>query len=150
MRLSKFKLVLREEPTEYQIDEYKQYTRPEYIADFALDFIGLRNEIEEYAYCLCFDSKLHIIGFFEVSHGSETRAMFSMKSIFQKALFMGAYGIILVHNHPSGDVTPSTDDMNATKRLVECGKILELKVMDHIIVGGKSGDWKSLLNGGRR
>ena len=58
------------------------------------------------------------------------------RDIFGEALRTGAFSIILIHNHPSGDTTPSTADLTVTKRILEAGKLLGIRLMDHIIVAG--------------
>ena len=89
---------------------------------------------DEYVYCLCLNVRGKPIGFFEVSHGGGGYAAFPVKEIFRKALLAGAMSIVLVHNHPSGDPTPSSLDVEATKKIVEAGRLLELEVHDHIVI----------------
>jgi DNA repair protein RadC len=60
------------------------------------------------------------------------------REVFRHALAAGASGIILVHNHPSGDPHPSADDKAVTRQLVACGKLLDIPVFDHVIIGGES------------
>jgi DNA repair protein RadC len=57
------------------------------------------------------------------------------REVFRPIISDGASACILVHNHPSGDVTPSTEDLKITRQLVEAGKIIDIQVMDHVIVG---------------
>lgn len=68
------------------------------------------------------------------------------REIFKVALEEGAAGVILVHNHPSGDPTPSDDDVKITKELIEAGKILGVDVLDHVIIG-RNGYWSIMENG---
>lgn len=68
------------------------------------------------------------------------------REIFKVALEEGAAGIVLVHNHPSGDPTPSDDDVRVTKELIEAGKILGVDVLDHVIIG-RNGYWSIMENG---
>ena len=60
------------------------------------------------------------------------------KIIFSRALALGAAAMILIHNHPSGNPKPSTSDINLTNNLVKAGKFLDLPVLDHVIIAGKS------------
>jgi DNA repair protein RadC len=91
--------------------------------------------------------KNHIIGINLVSMGCLTSSIIHPREVFKSAILANAANIILVHNHPSGDPTPSHDDKEVTKRLKDAGDILGIKVLDHIIVGGKryssleDGDW---------
>lgn len=57
------------------------------------------------------------------------------REIFRAAIQDGASGMIVVHNHPSGDPTPSTEDIRVTRQLVEAGRIVDIKVLDHIVIG---------------
>jgi len=70
-----------------------------------------------------------------VSEGSLTASIVHPREVFRRAILNGNASIILAHNHPSGDPTPSKDDMDITKELVEGGKLLQIRVLDHIIVG---------------
>ena len=61
---------------------------------------------------------------------------------------MFLYGFLLLHNHPSGDVTPSKDDIQTTRRCIEAGKIMDIPCLDHIIVGGSNGSMFSFRESG--
>ncbi len=73
-----------------------------------------------------------------ISKGGLTGTVADPKIIFSKALALGASALVLIHNHPSGNPKPSQSDINLTKNLVEAGKFLDLPVLDHIIIAGKS------------
>lgn len=77
----------------------------------------------------------------DISIGGLNSAAAHPREVFQNAVKKGAASIILFHNHPSGDPTPSADDISVTKQLVESGKILGIKVIDHIVIG--DGTYKS-------
>lgn len=98
-------------------------------------FMRIHEEPEEYMYMICMNTKNKIIGVFEISHGSVNSSIVTPREVFQKALLANAVSIIVMHNHPSGDCTPSREDIEVTKRLVEAGKIVGIEVLDHIIVG---------------
>lgn len=74
----------------------------------------------------------------KTSKGGLTGTVADPKIIFSKALALGAAALVLIHNHPSGNPKPSQSDINLTKNLVEAGKFLDLPVLDHIIIAGKS------------
>jgi DNA repair protein RadC len=80
-------------------------------------------------------SKNRILGFIEVSVGSMSTSVVHPRDAFRAAILQGASAVILVHNHPSGDPAPSREDFDVTKRMVNAGKILGIKVLDHIIIG---------------
>lgn len=108
---------------------------PEKIVKLAKGFLRMHEETEEYMYMICLNTKLMMTGLFEVSHGNVNSSVVGTREVFQKALLGNAVSIILMHNHPSGDCTPSTADIEITKRLVEAGKIVGVEVLDHIIIG---------------
>jgi DNA repair protein RadC len=89
---------------------------------------------EEMFGIICLDTKNKIVGAFEVSRGCLDSTMVHPREVFKRAMLVNSARIILFHNHPSEEVMPSLDDINITKRLVECGKLLGINIMDHIIV----------------
>lgn len=108
---------------------------PETVVKLAKGFLHMHEQAEEYMYMLCLNTKLKLNGVFEVSHGNVNSSVVGVREVFQKALLGNAVSIILIHNHPSGDCTPSRQDIEVTKRLVEAGKIIGIDVLDHIIIG---------------
>lgn len=108
---------------------------PENVAEIAKGYLCMHEKPEEYMYMICMNTKNRVIGVFEISHGNVNSSIVGTREVFQKALLANAVSIILMHNHPSGDCTPSREDIEVTKRLVEAGKILGVQVLDHIIVG---------------
>ncbi|GMB00968.1 DNA repair protein RadC [Pelosinus sp. IPA-1] len=89
----------------------------------------------EYFQIIMLDVKCQVIGTSLVTIGTLNETAISPREIFQRALFTNSMSIILVHNHPSGDPTPSHEDIEFTKLIMEGGKILHITVLDHIIVG---------------
>ena len=83
------------------------------------------------------NTKNKVIGVFEISHGNVNSSIVGTREIFQKALLANAVSIILMHNHPSGDPSPSREDIEVTRRIVEAGKIIGIQVLDHIIIGDR-------------
>lgn len=80
------------------------------------------------------NSKNRITGFKTIFSGGQNSAQVDPKIIFRNALLFGAVSIILIHNHPSGDVEPSEDDLEMTHKLKLAGEFLNIKVLDHIII----------------
>jgi DNA repair protein RadC len=74
------------------------------------------------------------IGIFEVSSGSVTGTIADPKLVFASALKANACGLIIAHNHPSGNLKPSTPDIDLTKKIREGGKLLEIPLLDHLII----------------
>lgn len=129
------KPIIAETGTEYRIDGRKTYNNPGLFAEFFGDTIGIRQAANEHVYIACLDTKLHMIGCFEASHGSVNETIFPVREIFQKALLIGAVHIVICHNHPTGDTTPSAEDVKATERIREAGQLIAIPVLDHVIVG---------------
>lgn len=108
---------------------------PEDATIIGRNFLRMNEEPEEYLYMICMNTKNKIIGVFELSHGNVNSSIVGVREMFQKALLANAVSIIVMHNHPSGDCTPSREDIEVTKRMVEAGKIVGVQVLDHIIIG---------------
>lgn len=110
---------------------------PDDAATIGKEFMYIHREPEEYMYMICMNVKNKVIGIFEISHGTVNASLVTPREVFQKALLANSVSIILMHNHPSGDSTPSREDIEVTKRLVEAGKIVGIEVLDHIIIGDR-------------
>lgn len=102
--------------------------------DLAIKF-GFADFSEEYFSMFCLNTKGQLTGFHDISHGDLNSAPVHPREVFKRALLNNAAGIILVHNHPSGDSTPSNEDIDMTTRLVEAGDLLGIQIVDHIIIG---------------
>jgi DNA repair protein RadC len=89
----------------------------------------------EHMILMCVDTKNKITSISNISIGSLNSAIIHPREVFKVAILSNAASIIIAHNHPSGDTTPSTEDINITNRLKECSKILGIELLDHIIVG---------------
>ena len=129
----------------YKVDGRKSYQRPDEVAEFICDSLGIQDCAEEYLYSICLDTKGHLIGCFEVSHGTINSSLASPREIYQKALMLGAVSIILTHNHPSGDPTPSAEDINLTKQVKQAGEMIGIPLLDHLIVSKRG--WDSMNEG---
>lgn len=95
----------------------------------------LSNQAEEVVALLVANSKLNIIGAFEVSRGSINSSIFSPPEILKRVLLCNGNRFYLAHNHPSGDVTPSSSDITSTKGMNEAANLLKLDLVDHLIIG---------------
>jgi DNA repair protein RadC len=71
-----------------------------------------------------------------ISEGCLTRALVHPREVFRPAIREAAAGLLFIHNHPSGDPQPSQEDLDLTRRLVECGNVVGIRVLDHVIIGG--------------
>jgi len=95
----------------------------------------LREEVREHFMLLILDTKNHVIAMPVISIGTLSGSLVHPREVFREAVRNSASSIILVHNHPSGDPTPSKEDCLVTARLVEAGKMMDIPVCDHIIIG---------------
>lgn len=103
--------------------------------NFLHDIVKLHENAEEYLYMIALGTKNNILGVAEVSHGSINSSIVTPREVFKRAFLMNATGIIIAHNHPSGNPQPSKEDIDITLRLNECSKILGVGLLDHIIIG---------------
>ncbi|MBA2585851.1 MAG: DNA repair protein RadC [Chthoniobacterales bacterium] len=81
------------------------------------------------------DTRYHLIRLEEVSLGSVNESIAHPRDVFRPAVVASAYAVIVVHNHPSGDPAPSQSDHSLTRRLAEAAELLQIKLLDHIIIG---------------
>lgn len=95
----------------------------------------LNRQIEEHLYMIALNTKCKPLGVFEISHGTVNLSICNPRDIFVKALLCGASGIILAHNHPSQDTTPSGEDNLTYERVKKAGELIGIPLMDNIIVG---------------
>ena len=108
---------------------------PENVRDFMNEFLNLKYRAEEYVYVMGLDTKGNILGIFELSHGSVDCSIVSVREIFTRLLLCGTSRFIMAHNHPSGDPSPSREDIEVTSRLKSAGEMLQISLVDHIIIG---------------
>lgn len=108
---------------------------PSLIAEMFNVVFRLNRQTEEYLYMLALTTKGKPLGVFEVSHGIVDATICNPREIFIKALLCGASGIVIIHNHPSGDTTPSKQDIESYNRLKEAGKLIGINVLDSVIIG---------------
>ncbi len=114
-------------------DEAGSITSPRQAADLFME--ELRYKKKEYFKILLLNTKNHIISREEISVGSLSASIVHPREIFNLPLRKSAASIILFHNHPSGDPSPSQEDLEVTRRLADAGNILGVAVRDHIIIG---------------
>ncbi|OGU05546.1 MAG: DNA repair protein RadC [Geobacteraceae bacterium GWC2_58_44] len=124
-------LVIKEETNQY-LRPLTRYTSPSQIFE---TFSFLKHETKEFFFSIHLDGKNRICCVDEVSVGSLNQSIVHPREVFKTALLSSAAAIILLHNHPTGDPTPSSEDLEITRRLREAGEIIGVKVLDHIIIG---------------
>jgi DNA repair protein RadC len=114
-------------------------TGPKNSIDSANDVIAhldhLRYEKREHFVVILLDAKNAIIRIAPIHVGTLTMSVVGAREVFREAIRDGASAIIVAHNHPSGDPTPSPEDYEVTKQLVEVGRMLDIPVLDHVVIG---------------
>ena len=106
----------------------------------------LEDEVVEVFGMLCVSTKRDVIAYHEVSRGTLDCTTVQPREVFQAALLTNCSGLLVAHNHPSGDATPSPDDVQLTRRLADAGTLLGVELLDHVIIG--AGRWFSFRQGG--
>lgn len=118
---------------------------PEDVATFMQKHLELDTLAEEQVFLLAFDVKNQPIGYFQMSKGTVDTAIVTPRDVFMCGLLVGAVKLIMIHNHPSGDPTPSGADVKNYKQLTEAGNLLGVMFLDSIITGDH-GSFVSIRN----
>ena len=111
----------------------QSFTTPDKVARFYME--RLRHEMQEHFYACYLNVKNRLIGEREISIGSLSAAPVDLKEVLKWGIRYKAHGLILVHNHPSGDPAPSQEDIDLTRRFIRAGDIVDIEVIDHVIIG---------------
>lgn len=108
-------------------------TAPQSVADYYMQ--DMRHKTAEQVLLVMLDSKNRILKDLVISEGTVNTSIMPVREVFIYAVKYEAVNIILLHNHPSGDPTPSAEDIRVTKKIAEAGKLIGISLMDHIIIG---------------
>lgn len=114
--------------------------------DVAILLEFLSHEKREHFVAVLLDSKNQVQKTATIHIGTVNMSIVGPREVFREAIREGASSLIVAHNHPSGDPTPSPEDIEVTRRLVEVGALLDIPVLDHVIIGERR--WTSLANEG--
>jgi DNA repair protein RadC len=109
-----------------------RFTSPRQVFEM---FYDLRLEAKEHFIALHLNGKNKIVCFDRVSIGSLNQSIIQNRELFKTACISSAAAILVLHNHPTGDPTPSREDLDVTRRIKEAGDLLGIKLLDHIIIG---------------
>lgn len=90
---------------------------------------------QEYLKVLVLNTRNHVLDIVEITHGSVNSSQVRISEVLRPAVERNAPAIIVVHNHPSGDPKPSADDVRITQTIREAGKLLDVEVLDHLVIG---------------
>lgn len=137
-------ILVRESETRYGTGPL---TGPTKIVELCNKILHLKFLAEENIVMIAVDTKGYILGIFRVSQGTVDSTMCNPREIFIRALLVGASGIFLIHNHPSGDCAPSACDLNCARTIEKIGKLIGIKLTDFLIVG-KSSFYSARKDGG--
>lgn len=113
----------------------KRFNHPKLIFDYYKNIVGSKSQ--EYFYAIYLDTSKKIIKEKLLFIGTVNFSLVHPREVFKEAYLSGASSIILVHNHPTGNVIPSSNDIETTNKLKEIGEFMGIKVIDHIIIGKK-------------
>jgi DNA repair protein RadC len=108
--------------------------------ELANELVGpeMRRLRKESLRVILLDTRYHLIRVEEISLGSINESIAHPRDVFRPAVISSAYAVVVVHNHPSGDASPSQTDHSLTRRLAEAAELLQIKLLDHIIIGAPS------------
>lgn len=126
----------------------RMLSSPEAASLFAIDLLKEHDDDKEHFWAIYLNAQNRYLMHTQVSIGTQSSALVHPREVLGPALREGASGVILIHNHPSGDPTPSNEDRRLTRQLAEGGRLLDLKVHDHVIVGNGTDKWISLAERG--
>lgn len=134
VRINRYRVQLvRESAACYELDS-KRILKPKVAAEIIHSLIDVDSLTVEHFGVLTLDTKNVVIGFHILHMGTLNSAVVDQRSIFQAAILNNAAGIILFHNHPSGDPTPSFEDVEYTRKVSKSAELLSINLLDHIIV----------------
>lgn len=106
-------------------------TRPDQVAEYLRRRV--RDDAREHFVAMYLDGRHRPIADRVVSIGTATASLVHPREVFQPAIGVGACALLIGHNHPSGDPTPSTEDLDVTRRLAEAGRLLGVALLDHVV-----------------
>lgn len=143
MRITKYRTLIKdglpclvkEMATNYTTESL---TSPDHVMDMLNTVFQHGYETEEVVYLLCFDTKCKPIGIFELSRGTLNLSVMNPREIILKALLCNAKGIIVAHNHPTGDTTPSQTDKDSTQRLKQACDIVGVSLLDSLVISSET------------
>ena len=135
MRITKYSVQLvREKAINYDLGD-ERITNPHIATKIVNSIFNLENQCEENLVMLALDTKNRVVGIFDIHRGTISSSLISTKSILTRALLCNAKSIMIFHNHPSGCVEPSNEDVQITRKLAQASNLLDITLLDHIIIG---------------
>jgi len=123
-------------------------SEPAAVARLAGDLIQAADDDKEHFWAIFLNAQNHYLMHTEVSAGSQSASIVHPREVLGPAVREGAAHLVLVHNHPSGDPSPSKEDIQLTRQLAEGARLLGLRLHDHIVIGNGTRKWVSLVQRG--
>ena len=127
--------LLRESSGTYQLDSDITLNSAGQVVRVVNSAYNLQNLTQENVILVTADTRLKCVGLHVVHVGSIRQSVFDIPDIFKRVLLSNSGSFFLVHNHPSGDSTPSREDINATSRVLDASRVMNIDFVDHIVVG---------------
>jgi DNA repair protein RadC len=121
---------------------------PDAVAILARDLVRATDDDKERFWAILLNAQNHYLMHTLVSVGTQSASLVHPREVLGPALREGAAAVVLVHNHPSGDPTPSREDLRLTRQLADGAQLLDLRLHDHVIIGNGSDRWVSLAQRG--
>lgn len=121
------------------LGEEVQLNAAEKVADYLRSAFD-EHPMQEAFYCVYLDRKNHPLGRHLITLGTVDSTLVSCREVFRGAILAGCSGLVVAHNHPSGDPAPSAADIHATRKLRDAAKVIDIELLDHVIVGDTKGD----------
>ena len=119
---------------------------PAAVVDLMRDLMP--DDDREHLWALYLNAQNHLLEVYPVSTGTLTASLVHPREVFKPAILRAAASVIVVHTHPSGDPTPSKEDLQLTRQLAKAAELLDLRLHDHVIIGNGTGRWVSLAQQG--
>lgn len=129
-----YRVVLVKEKGGYYHFE-KVIKSPQYAYEAAIELAKIDEEAQEVMGLICLNTKNRMTAIHEISRGTLNSSLIHPREVFKVAILHNAAGIILFHNHPSGDPTPSNEDIQVTERIAEAGELMGIELLDHVVIG---------------
>ena len=98
----------------------------------------LPDNVREHFVALLVDVKAQVVGYYVAATGTASSCPVGSREIFQAAVVAGAHALVVGHNHPTGDTSPSPEDRAVTQRLKQAGELLGIQILDHLILGSET------------
>jgi DNA repair protein RadC len=121
---------------------------PAAVVALAKDFLAEADDDKEHFWAIFLNAQNHYLMHTEISVGTQSASLVHPREVIGPALREGASAVILVHNHPSGDPTPSREDVRLTRELSVAATMVEVKLHDHVVIGNGTLDWVSFSKRG--